>query len=43
VITISYSFFRSAGDAEKAGAIAAAGPHVGGFTPNTAPGTSRVR
>jgi cytochrome c oxidase assembly protein subunit 11 len=37
VITISYSFFRSLGDAERSGALAAAGPHVGGFTPNTAP------
>jgi cytochrome c oxidase assembly protein subunit 11 len=37
VITISYSFFRSTADAERAGAIASAGPHVGGFTPNTAP------
>jgi cytochrome c oxidase assembly protein subunit 11 len=37
VITISYSFFRSAADAERAGAMASAGPHVGGFTPNTAP------
>jgi cytochrome c oxidase assembly protein subunit 11 len=37
VITISYSFFRSLGDADRAGALAAAGPHVGGFTPNTSP------
>jgi len=37
VITISYSFFRSLGAAERAGALASAGPHVGGFTPNTAP------
>jgi cytochrome c oxidase assembly protein subunit 11 len=47
VITISYSFFRSAGDAERAGAMASAGPHVGanagGFTPNTSPGSSRTR
>jgi cytochrome c oxidase assembly protein subunit 11 len=47
VITISYSFFRSANDAERAGAMASAGPHVGsslgGFTPNTAPGPSRPR
>jgi len=37
VITISYSFFRSLADAERAGALASAGAHVGGFTPNTAP------
>ena len=29
-ITISYSFFRSLNDAERAGALANAGPHVGG-------------
>lgn len=37
VITVSYTFFRSLADAERAGALANAGPHVGGFTPNTAP------
>jgi cytochrome c oxidase assembly protein subunit 11 len=37
VITVSYTFFRSLADAERAGALATAGPHVGGFTPNTAP------
>ena len=29
-ITLSYTFFRSLGDAEKSGALAKAGPHVGG-------------
>jgi cytochrome c oxidase assembly protein subunit 11 len=29
VITLSYTFFRSLEDAEKAGALAKAGPHVG--------------
>jgi cytochrome c oxidase assembly protein subunit 11 len=28
-ITVSYTFFRSLGDAERAGALASAGPHVG--------------
>ncbi len=28
-ITLSYTFFRSLGDAEKSGALAKAGPHVG--------------
>jgi cytochrome c oxidase assembly protein subunit 11 len=28
-ITVSYTFFRSLNDAERAGALAAAGPHVG--------------
>lgn len=37
VVTVSYTFFRSLSDAEKAGALATAGPHVGGFTPNTTP------
>ncbi len=37
VITVNYTFFRSLNDAERAGALASAGPHVGGFTPNTAP------
>jgi cytochrome c oxidase assembly protein subunit 11 len=37
VVTVSYTFFRSLADAEKAGALATAGPHVGGFTPNTTP------
>jgi cytochrome c oxidase assembly protein subunit 11 len=29
VITLSYTFFRSLEDAEKSGALAKAGPHVG--------------
>jgi cytochrome c oxidase assembly protein subunit 11 len=29
VITLSYSFFRTLADAERAGAVASAGPHVG--------------
>ena len=29
VITLSYTFFRSLADAEKSGALATAGPHVG--------------
>ena len=29
-ITVSYSFFRTLDDAERAGAVASAGPHVGG-------------
>jgi cytochrome c oxidase assembly protein subunit 11 len=34
-ITIHYTFFRSLGDAERAGAVASAGPHVGrGPAPN---------
>lgn len=37
VVTVSYTFFRSLADAERAGALATAGEHVGGFTPNTAP------
>jgi cytochrome c oxidase assembly protein subunit 11 len=37
VVTISYTFFRSLADAERAGALATAGEHVGGFAPNTAP------
>jgi cytochrome c oxidase assembly protein subunit 11 len=28
-ITISYTFFRSLNDAERGGAMASAGPHVG--------------
>jgi cytochrome c oxidase assembly protein subunit 11 len=28
-ITVNYTFFRSLGDAERAGALASAGPHVG--------------
>jgi cytochrome c oxidase assembly protein subunit 11 len=28
-ITLSYTFFRSLSDAEKSGALAKAGPHVG--------------
>ncbi len=28
-ITVSYSFFRTLDDAERAGAVANAGPHVG--------------
>jgi cytochrome c oxidase assembly protein subunit 11 len=36
-ITVSYTFFRSLNDAERAGALANAGPHVGrGATPATA-------
>ena len=31
-ITLSYTFFRSLDDAEKNGALAKAGPHVGGTT-----------
>jgi cytochrome c oxidase assembly protein subunit 11 len=30
-ITISYSFFRTLEDAAKSGAVANAGPHVGGL------------
>lgn len=37
VVTLSYTFFRTLADAEKSGALATAGPHVGGFVPNTAP------
>lgn len=37
VVTVSYTFFRTLADAEKAGALATAGPHVGGFSPDTAP------
>jgi len=37
VVTVSYTFFRSLNDAERAGALASAGPHVGGFTPNAGP------
>ncbi|TQF78731.1 cytochrome c oxidase assembly protein [Elioraea sp. Yellowstone] len=37
VVTVSYTFYRSLDDAQRAGALAAAGPHVGGFVPNTAP------
>ncbi len=37
VITVSYTFFRSLADAERSGALAAAGPHVGGFVPNASP------
>jgi len=33
-ITISYSFFRSLNDAERAGALANAGPHVGAARTN---------
>jgi cytochrome c oxidase assembly protein subunit 11 len=29
VITLSYTFYRSLEDAEKSGALAKAGPHVG--------------
>jgi cytochrome c oxidase assembly protein subunit 11 len=29
VITLSYTFYRSLEDAEKTGALAKAGPHVG--------------
>src|ERR1700742_1992103 len=32
VITLSYTFFRSLDDAEKAGALGKAGPHVGPMT-----------
>ena len=31
-ITVSYTFYRSLADAERAGALAAAGPHVGAAT-----------
>jgi cytochrome c oxidase assembly protein subunit 11 len=32
VVTLSYTFFRSLDDAEKTGALAKAGPHVGALT-----------
>jgi len=32
VITLSYTFFRSLEDADKTGALAKAGPHVGAAT-----------
>ena len=32
VVTLSYTFFRSLDDAEKTGALAKAGPHVGAAT-----------
>ena len=32
VITLSYTFFRTLADAERAGALASAGPHVGRAT-----------
>ncbi|MCF3580038.1 cytochrome c oxidase assembly protein [Planktothrix agardhii 1811] len=35
-ITINYTFFRSLNDAERAGALANAGPHVGRQAPPTA-------
>jgi cytochrome c oxidase assembly protein subunit 11 len=35
-ITLSYTFFRSLDDAARTGALAKAGPHVGGFQPQTA-------
>jgi cytochrome c oxidase assembly protein subunit 11 len=38
VITLSYTFFRSLADAEKSGALAKAGPHVGPL--RTAPATA---
>ena len=34
-ITLSYTFFRTLDDAEKAGALAQAGPHVGPLTRQT--------
>ncbi|MDB5317655.1 MAG: cytochrome c oxidase assembly protein [Rhodospirillales bacterium] len=34
VITLSYSFFRTMADAERAGALASAGPHVGNAASN---------
>jgi cytochrome c oxidase assembly protein subunit 11 len=34
-ITLSYTFFRTLEDAEKSGALAQAGPHVGPLTPQT--------
>lgn len=37
VVTLSYTFFRTLADAERTGALATAGPHVGGFVPNTDP------
>ena len=36
-ITVSYSFFRSLDDAERAGAVANAGPHVGAAGASAAP------
>jgi cytochrome c oxidase assembly protein subunit 11 len=39
-ITVSYSFFRSLDDAERAGAVANAGPHVGS-APAGAPAGAR--
>jgi cytochrome c oxidase assembly protein subunit 11 len=32
-ITLSYTFFHSLDDANRAGALASAGPHVGPLTP----------
>ena len=36
VITLSYTFFRTLGDAAAAGALAKAGPHVGPYKGNAA-------
>jgi len=37
-ITVSYTFFRTLADAERAGALASAGPHVGRRGEGAAPG-----
>ena len=38
-ITLSYTFFRTLEDAARAGALQAAGPHVGAASPNNRTGT----
>ncbi|MCC7428796.1 MAG: cytochrome c oxidase assembly protein [Alphaproteobacteria bacterium] len=42
-ITLSYTFFRTLEDAERAGALALAGPHVGGANGRGAPGARQAR
>lgn len=41
-ITLSYTFYRSLDDAEKAGALAKAGPHVGPMSEGTLDGKSKT-
>ena len=42
VVTLSYTFFRSLEDAEKSGALAKAGPHVGPMSATELQGRSRA-
>jgi cytochrome c oxidase assembly protein subunit 11 len=42
-ITVSYTFFRSLNDAERAGALASAGPHVGRADPANRPPATATR